>query len=87
MSEFSTTSIHDFDMDKMDLILTATTMHKDYIVKDYPHLFGKISTLREFAGYESDFDIIDPFGGDDEEYLESFTQILDCLEIIADIYI
>ena len=50
-----------------DLILTATSAHRDRILAVLPELRGKVFTLCEYAGLPFD-DIPDPFGGDVEAY-------------------
>lgn len=65
---------------KSDIILTMTRAHKELLkslAKD------KVFTLKEYASGE-DTDIMDPYGGDIEEYKETARQIYDALVDVAE---
>jgi protein-tyrosine-phosphatase len=62
-----------------DLILTMTKAHKQVLEQVAK---GKVYTLSEFAG--GDGDILDPYGGDLEEYEECAQQIYDALVDVAE---
>lgn len=62
-----------------DVILTMTNAHKQLIAQMAPE---KVFTLSEYAGGETD--IIDPFGGDIEEYRITAREIYDNLVDIAE---
>jgi protein-tyrosine-phosphatase len=63
---------------RADLILTMTCGQRDR-VKEFEEIEGKeMYTLREFAGYEGDIDIVDPSGKDEliEECKEEIKYLL-----------
>ncbi|MGI6485605.1 MAG: low molecular weight protein arginine phosphatase [Thermoanaerobacterales bacterium] len=65
-----------------DLILTMTKSHKDYILKKYPDLKGRVFLISEFACEQNDcknLDIEDPFGGSEQDYRNVKDQIKDKL--------
>ena len=55
------------------LVLTMTGSHRAILLSDYPAAKGKIYTLAEYVGDNSD--ITDPFGGSIEEYRACAAQI------------
>lgn len=79
LSSHSSRNITDNMIAESDLILTMTEGHKMMTSALAP---DKIFTICEFAGYDGD--IIDPFGGDVEEYEETAEAIYDCLTEIAE---
>jgi protein-tyrosine-phosphatase len=64
---------------KSDLILTMTESHKTAVLSQIPNLWGKIYTLKEYAGM-TDKDISDPFGLSVEEYRRTAQEIQEVLE-------
>ncbi len=62
-----------------DLILTMTEGHKTMISTLAPE---KIFTITEYAGYTGD--IMDPYGGNINEYKQCAEDIYDCLTEIAE---
>ena len=54
------------DIKDVDLILTMTNHHKQYLHMNFPEFKDKIFTLKEFV--EESGDVSDPFGGQLEEY-------------------
>lgn len=66
-------------LEKCDLVLTMTEAHKMALK---PFLGDKVYTLCEFA--EEDGDIPDPYGGDNEEYLECAKRLYKVLLKVAD---
>lgn len=62
--------ILNFDMIKdAYVVLTMTKNHKRMLLDVYPETADKVFTLKEYAGYdESDWDISDPFGYNEEIY-------------------
>ncbi|NLM12986.1 MAG: low molecular weight protein arginine phosphatase [Epulopiscium sp.] len=54
------------DIEDVDLILTMTNSHKQYLHHNFPAHKGKIFTLKEFV--EESGDVEDPFGGQIKEY-------------------
>lgn len=63
-----------------DLILTMTRAHKSAILNAVPEAKDKVYTLAEYAG--KDIDVADPFGGSDEVYAMTATQIDKLLDIV-----
>lgn len=66
-------------IEKSDLILTMTKAHKvvlENVAKD------KVFTLCEYAGLNGD--IVDPYGGDVEEYEECAEKLFIALEKVAE---
>ncbi|MGL4730712.1 MAG: low molecular weight protein arginine phosphatase [Clostridium sp.] len=60
-------------MEQADIVLTMTQYMKTYILNEGPEFKNKVFTFNEYIG-KSD-DIIDPFGGDIDIYLETFKQM------------
>ena len=73
--------IEDSDIEEMDLVLTATVRHRDYLKEEYPNL--KICTIKECAGYEN-LDIADPYGYNLNVYENCFLEIKEALEKICE---
>lgn len=67
----------DYDMVKdAYIIFTMTSNHKRMVLDVYPECQDKIFTLKEYAEYDAcDRDIIDPFGMDEEAYLDCIREI------------
>jgi len=55
-------------IDQADLVLTMKRSHKEQVLLRFPHSRGKVFTLKEFAGYNGDEDIEDPYGRGLEAY-------------------
>ncbi|MCR4692388.1 MAG: low molecular weight protein arginine phosphatase [Firmicutes bacterium] len=66
-------------IEKSDLILTMTAEHKMVL---QPSAGGKVFTLCEYAGLDSDID--DPYGGDVSEYEECAKKLYNALEKVAE---
>lgn len=58
-----------------DLILTMTRQHAEVLKIHFPEHAGKVSPLREHAGYREDIDIVDPFGREITAYRVAAEQI------------
>ena len=83
MSSHKATNIRNSKIKEMDIILCATTSHKNNVENMYPELKGKIYTIKEFADYSNNnLDINDPWGYDIEIYRFCASEINDCLEKI-----
>lgn len=50
----------------IDLVLTMTSRHKEYITRLWPEMADRVYTLMEFSGMGTD--VPDPFGGSLEHY-------------------
>ncbi|WP_374721379.1 low molecular weight protein arginine phosphatase [Peribacillus tepidiphilus] len=73
------------DIDWATHIFTMTEGHKGAILQLYPHAKDKISTLKEFVLDDSNNrDVIDPFGGTKDTYLETFQELKDLIDKLAD---
>ena len=80
LTKHSSRNINTLKIDYDDLILTASSSHKDDLMKIYPNL--EIYTIKEYAGCES-VDIADPIGGDFNRYETCFFEIKKSLEKIV----
>ena len=77
------TNIADSEIEEMDVILCATTSHKNNVLNRYPELEGKVFTMKEYAGYPAnDMDINDPWGCSYETYKRCAREISDVIEKI-----
>ncbi|MDO5556067.1 MAG: low molecular weight protein arginine phosphatase [Clostridia bacterium] len=79
------TNIKNSDIKNMDIILCATTAHKNNVVTMYPQLKNKIFTIKEYAGYpQNDLDIKDPWGYAIQTYRNCAKEIEKCLDKIIE---
>lgn len=63
------TNIKNSKIEEMDLILCATTSHKNTVLQMYPNLKGKVYTMKEYVKEEKEnLDIKDPWGYEMEIY-------------------
>ena len=77
------TNIHNSNIEEMDIILCATTSHKNNVINMYPDLGEKIFTMKEYVGYnKEDLDIADPWGLSAKVYENCAKEIEDCVEKI-----
>ena len=75
------TNIRNSDIEQMDIILCATTAHKNNVINIYPNLEEKIFTMKEYVEYpKNDLDIKDPWGFDINTYRRCAKEIEDCIE-------
>ena len=68
----------------MDLILCATTSHKNILIKAYPDIKNRIFTIKEYA-YENKIinkDISDPWGYDITVYRKCAAELTDAIDKI-----
>ena len=86
MSKHRATNIRNSNIEKMDLILCATSRHKRAVLSTYPELEGKVFTMKEYVGYDREYhdkiDIKDPWGYDIETYRSCVAEIDECLELL-----
>ena len=70
---------------EMDIILCATSSHKQILLQLYPDLGGKIFTIKEYAyGLNTkDKDISDPWGYDITVYRHCALELVNSINIIA----
>lgn len=77
------THIKNSKIEEMDIILCATTSHKNNVINMYPNLKEKVYTMKEYAGFnKNDIDIKDPWGYGIETYRKCAKEIDECLDKI-----
>lgn len=75
------TNIENAKIKEMDVILCATTSHKNNVINKYPELQQKVFTMKEYAGYQqNDLDINDPWGCSYKTYEKCAEEINICIE-------
>ena len=80
------TNIRNSNIKDMDIILCATSSHKNNVISMYPELKEKIYTMKEYVGYpKNDIDIKDPWGYGIEVYRKCVAEIEDCINKIIDL--
>jgi protein arginine phosphatase len=67
-----------------DHILTMTEGHKTTVINLFPQAQVKVFTLKEFAGMDGQQDVADPYGGPVEVYRETYEEIKDAIDTIAE---
>jgi protein arginine phosphatase len=67
-----------------DIILTMTYGHKTTVISIFPRAQSKTYTLKEFANIDGATDIADPFGGGVEVYRETYEEINEAMDLIAE---
>lgn len=83
LSSHRATNIYSSNIEDMDVILCATTSHKNNVNNMYPELKNKVFTMKEYAGYPSnDLDIKDPWGYGIDVYKSCAKEIDECIERI-----
>lgn len=84
LSKHRATNIANSPIEEMDVILCATTSHKNNVLNRYPELKEKVFTMKEYVGYpENDLDINDPWGCSYETYRKCAREIADVIEKIV----
>ncbi len=87
LKNHTATNIRNSSIEEMDLILCATTSHKNTVLQMYPNLKDKTYTMKEYA-YDNenkkDIDIKDPWGYDLETYRFCIAEIEKCLNKIIE---
>jgi len=80
------TNIKYSEIKNMDLILCATTTHKNEVIYMYPELKDKVFTMKEYVNYNREnhnlIDIKDPWGYDIDTYRSCAGEIDECLELL-----
>lgn len=69
-------------LEESDLILTMTEYIKNTIIDSMPAYCNKVSTLKEYIGFEGD--IVDPFGGDLNTYIKTYNSLKVAIEILIE---
>ena len=66
LSEHKATNIYNSKIKEMDLILCATTSHKNAVIEIYPDLKDKVYTMKEYVNYNRKYhdsiNVKDPWG-------------------------
>ena len=79
------TNIRRSNIEEMDVILCATTNHKNMVLQLYPNLTGQVYTMKEYVGETADgIDISDPWGYDLAVYRKCATEIEKIIQKIVD---
>lgn len=80
LSNHRATNIRNSNIKDMDVILCATSSHKNNVISMYPELKEKVYTMKEYAGYDkNDIDIKDPWGYGIETYRMCAAEIENCI--------
>lgn len=79
LKKHKATNIQNSNIKDMDIILCATTAHKNNVINMYPELKEKIFTMKEYAGYNNDLDIKDPWGYGIDVYKRCAKEIEECI--------
>lgn len=86
MGNHKATNIRNSKIKRMDLILCATTSHKEAVLDIYPELKEKVYTMKEYVNYDRQYhdkiNIKDPWGYDIETYRSCISEIDECLELL-----
>lgn len=69
-------------LENVDLVLTMTGRHKEYLLGLWPNLAGRVFTLGEYAG--TNLDIPDPFGGAESVYEETAVSLEQVLQAVME---
>ena len=79
------TNIRRSNIEEMDLILCATTTHKNMVLQLYPNLAGQVYTMKEYVGdTQNGIDISDPWGYDLAVYRKCAAEIEKLIKKIVD---
>lgn len=74
ISNYKSKLINDKIIKEASLVLTMGQGHKSYLLANYPDFQNKIFTIKEFILNTND-DILDPFGGNINLYIEVRDQL------------
>ena len=79
------TNIRKSNIAEMDLVLCATTNHKNMVLQLYPNLVGQVYTMKEYVGETADgINISDPWGYDLAVYRKCAAEIEKITQKIVD---
>lgn len=65
-----------------DLILTMTGSHKQMVSQHFPHALDKVFTLKEYSEADGSLDIMDPYGGMLQDYVQTEKELEKALRIV-----
>lgn len=85
LKKHKATNIKNSKIEKMDLILCATSEHKKAVLAIYPKLTEKIYTMKEYVGYTDSLDLADPWGYTMHTYRKCAQEIYFIIEKIVEI--
>lgn len=79
-------NIRNSNIREMDLILCATSSHKNSVLSIYPEIEGRVYTLKEYVGYNKKYhkkiDLDDPWGYGEDVYRFCASEINECLDLL-----
>jgi len=85
LKQHRATNIRRSNIEEMDLILCATTTHKNMVLQLYPNLVGQVYTMKEYVGdTQNGIDISDPWGYDLAVYRKCAAEIEKIIKKIVD---
>lgn len=84
LSSHRATNIKNSNIKDMDVILCATTNHKNGVISMYPELKNIVYTMKEYVGEKNDRDIKDPWGYSIETYKRCALEIKECIDKIIE---
>jgi len=85
LKQHRATNIRRSNIEEMDLILCATTTHKNMVLQLYPNLAGQVYTMKEYVGdTQNGIDISDPWGYDLAVYRKCAAEIEKIIKKIVD---
>ena len=85
LKQHRATNIRRSNIEEMDLILCATTTHKNMVLQLYPNLAGQVYTMKEYVGdTQNGIDISDPWGYDLAVYRKCAAEIEKITQKIVD---
>lgn len=74
------TQLSSTEVNWADLILTMTANHRDFIVANYPFEKQKVYTLKEYISPTAYQDVVDPYGGDQGVYEQTYHELEELIE-------
>ncbi len=77
--EHTAKRITEADIAWATLVLTMTKSHKQLVMQQFPEFAAKIFTLKEFVSND-ELDVIDPFGGNENDYKDTFSELSDLID-------
>lgn len=72
--------VNEADLEWANLVLTMTEAHKKMLVQAFPQYESKFYTLKEYTTPYTSRDISDPFGGDYQQYKQTYNELKQHIE-------
>jgi len=66
-----------------DLILTMTAHQRSALLRQMPELVGQVHVLREYVQESGRKDVVDPYGGSDEDYEACAGELAYLIELLV----